>query len=223
MEMQRINLKLFLLIVGFLLVSISSFAQKDYTYILANGDSITSKRFALDIKDRRIQHFVVNDRKIKPYDVKYFYKGYNYFKIERMNEKVKRNIFKRYQKGKRISIYYKSKFVVEQSVSPKKITKKQFYYEKDNGLLRPFTYESLRLDLNGHPESERTLKKVEKMQKIRWIAMGIAGGVLIYEGFRLNAQKKIDAFIAAPLVLCTFVIDSHNREERLLREAALKY
>jgi len=212
------------LLVGLLLtISMASVAQKGYTYLLANGDSITSKRFALDIKDRKIQHFVVNDRKIPPYDVKYFYKGYDYFKIERINEKVKRNIFKRYQKGKRINIYYKSGFVIEQSSTPEKITKKQFYYEKDNGFLREFKYENLRLDFNGDAESEQRLKRVEKMRKFRKVALGVAAGVLAYEGLRLNGEKNIDALIAVPLVLFTFVIDSNNREERLLREAALNY
>lgn len=216
-------LKRQLLVVLLLWTGLLASAQKGYTYILAEGDTVTSKQFALNIKDRRIQHFVVNNQKIEPYSVKYFYKGNNYFKIERINEKVKRNIFKRYQEGERIDLYYKSGFVIENSITPEKVTKKQFYYEKDNGFLREFKYESLWLDLNGNDESEQILKKVEKMKKIRRIALGVASGVLIYQGLRLNSEKSFDALVTIPLALFTFVINSSNKEERLLRKAALSY
>ena len=111
----------------------------------------------------------------------------------------------------------------DRSSTPEKVTKKQFYYEKDNGFLREFKYENLWLDMNGNAESEQRLKRVEKMRKLRKVALGVAAGVLAYEGFRLNGEKNIDALIAVPLVLFTFVIDSSNREEKLLREAALSY
>lgn len=220
---SNINKRIPLVAGLFLLAYTGLFSQKGYTYILADGTAMTSKKFALDIEDKRIKHFVLNDKKIEPYTVKYFYKENDFFKIEKINEKVKRNIFKRYQDGPRVDIYYKSTFVIDNASRPERISKKQFYYEKDQGFLKKINFKNLRTDLHGNKKAGEIFSTIERQRKLRKLALGLAGGILLYEGIRLNNQKNFDALVAIPLVLFTFVIDSSNREDKLLRKAAAVY